>query len=369
MTALRITARDGAARTGVLATAHGEVRLPAFMPVGTHATVKGLLPGEVRDTGADIVLANGYHLMLRPGVDLVADAGGIHGFMGWDGPVLTDSGGYQVVSLDGVASVDDDGAVFVSPWDGDRLRVTPEQAVAAQARLGADICMVLDQPVRFGATGAETVVATDRTHRWAERCRAAHPGNGHLLFGIAQGGFDPALRRASSRLVAGLDFDGVALGGLALGEPPPVLAAMAEAALEAVPADRPRYVMGLGSDAELLTMVGLGVDMFDCVLPTRLARTGTALTVRGRLALRRARHRTDPAPLEEGCPCPACRTFSRAYLRHLHLADEMLAHRLLSAHNLTHLGRLFEGIRGAIADGRLAAFTAERLALLADGPP
>ena len=366
--ALTLTARDGDARTGTLRTAHGTVRLPAFMPVGTHATVKSCHPDEVRATGADIVLANAYHLSLRPGVELVEGLGGLHALMGWDGPVLTDSGGYQLVSLDGVAALDDDGATFVSPYDGARLRVTPEEAVRGQARLGADIVMVLDHPVPYGASEERTREATTRTHAWAERCRAVHPGAGHLLFGIAQGGFDPELRRRSAAVIAGLDFDGVAIGGLALGEPPPVMEAMARAALEAVPELAPRYVMGLGSDAELLAMVGAGVDMFDCVLPTRLARTGTALTRSGRLSIRRASMRGDPRPLEEGCPCPACERFSRAYLRHLHAAGELLVHRLLSLHNLTHLGRLMDGARAAISEGGFDAYRAEVLGRLAAGP-
>ena len=279
MSALALTATDGSARTGTLRTAHGEVRLPAFMPVGTHAAVKAVHPAEVRACGADILLCNAYHLALRPGADLIDRLGGLQELMRWDGPILTDSGGYQLVSLDGVASIDDEGATFVSPYDGSRLRVTPEEAVALQARLGADVIMCLDHPVAYGAAAAVAAEATERTHRWAERCRRAHPGRDrHLLFGIAQGGFDATERRRSAEVVAGLDFDGVAIGGLALGEPPPVMEAMARAALERIPGGVPRYVMGLGTDAELLAMVGAGVDMFDCVLPTRLARNGTALT-------------------------------------------------------------------------------------------
>jgi queuine tRNA-ribosyltransferase len=356
---LSINARDGAARAGLLRTAHGDVRLPAFMPVGTHATVKACHPDEVRAAGADILLCNGYHLTLRPGVETVEQLGGLHRFMGWDGPILTDSGGYQLVSLHGVAALDDEGATFVSPYDGARQRVTPEDIVRAQARLGADIVMVLDHPVAFGSSDEATRTATARTHAWAERCRAAHPGAGRLLFGIAQGGFDPALRRESARVVASLDFDGIAIGGLALGEPPPVMEAMARAALEVIPDTVPRYVMGLGSDAELLAMVGAGVDMFDCVLPTRLARTGTALTAGGRLSLRNAVFRDDPRPLEAGCPCAACERFRRAYLRHLHLAGELLVHRLVSVHNLAHLGRLMAGARAAIAEGGFEAYRAE----------
>jgi queuine tRNA-ribosyltransferase len=349
---LVITARDGAARTGTLQTAHGPVRLPGFMPVGTHASVKALHPDEVRPTGADILLCNAYHLVLRPGVKLIERAGGIHAFMGWDGPVLTDSGGYQLVSLDGVAAVDDDGATFVSPYDGSRLRLSPEEVVEHQARLGADILMCLDQPVAYGASADGAADATERTHRWAERCRAAHPGGGRLLFGIVQGGFETERRADSARHIADLGFDGVAIGGLALGEPPQVMATMAGACLAEIPEQLPRYVMGLGTDAELLTMVAAGVDIFDCVLPTRLARNGTALTRRGRLSLRRAENRDDLRPLEEDCGCAACSRFTRAYLRHLFAAGEILGHRLLTQHNLTHLGTLMTGAREAIAAGR-----------------
>jgi queuine tRNA-ribosyltransferase len=365
--ALQISARDGAARAGVLATAHGEVRLPAFMPVGTHATVKACHPDEVRAAGADILLCNAYHLALRPGVEVVEIAGGLHRYMGWDGPILTDSGGYQLVSLRDVAALDDAGATFVSPYDGARLRVTPEDAVRTQARLGADVIMALDQPVAFGGGEAAARAATARTHAWAERCRAAHPGRGRLLFGIAQGGFDSALRRESAEVIAGLDFDGIAIGGLALGEPPPVMQAMAGAALEKLPETLPRYVMGVGSDAELLAMVGAGVDMFDCVLPTRLARTGTALTAGGRMSMRRAAYRDDPRPIEAGCPCQACERFSRAYLRHLHLAGELLVHRLLSLHNLVHVAQLMAGARAAIAEGGFDAYRADVLGRLAAG--
>jgi queuine tRNA-ribosyltransferase len=368
MTALRIDARDGTARTGVLHTAHGEVRTPAFMPVGTHATVKACLPSEVKESGADILLCNAYHLVLRPGVGTVERAGGLHALMRWDGPILTDSGGFQMVSLTEVAAIDDDGATFVSPYDGTRTRMTPEDAISAQARIGADIVMCLDHPTAFGADDDITRQATERTHRWAERSRSAHPGEGHLLFGITQGGFDAALRRHSAREVAALDFDGVAIGGLALGEPPPLMAAMAEAALTNIPDALPRYLMGLGTDAELLTMIGLGVDMFDCVLPTRLARNATALTTGGRLSLRQSRHKEDLRPLEPGCPCPSCEQgFSRAYLRHLFAAGEILGHRLVSLHNLTHLGTLMAEARRAIAGGAFVGFRAAVLDGLAGG--
>jgi queuine tRNA-ribosyltransferase len=355
-----VAATDGSARVGTLHTAHGDVRTPAFMPVGTHATVKALHPDEVRDAGIDILLCNAYHLALRPGIDLIERAGGLHAFMGWDLPILTDSGGYQLVSLGDVAAVDDDSATFVSPYDGSRLRVTPEEAIGNQARLGADVIMCLDQPVAHGTPEAAAREATERTHRWAERCRAAHPGDGRLLFGIAQGGFDAAARRESARIISGLDFDGVAVGGLAVGEPPEVMLAMTEASLSALPQDRARYFMGLGSDAELLAAIALGIDMFDCVLPTRLARNGSALTPDGRLSLRNAAARDDQRPIDPDCPCPACARFSRSYLRHLFQSGEILAHRLVSLHNVTHLARLMDQARSAIRDQRFVTFRADR---------
>ena len=360
MTAFVVGACDTAARTGTLATAHGTVRTPAFMPVGTHATVKALHPDEVRATGVDILLCNAYHLALRPGIDLIERGGGLHRFMGWDHPILTDSGGYQLVSLAEVATVDDGGAVFVSPYDGSRLRVTPEEAVRNQARLGADVLMCLDHPVAHGTAPEVARDATERTHRWAERCRAAHPGDGRLLFGIAQGGFDAEARGASARFMSGLDFDGVAIGGLSVGEPVETMLAMTAASVAELAVDRPRYFMGLGTDAELLAAVGLGVDMFDCVVPTRLARNGSALTPEGRLSLRNAAARDEFGPIDPDCPCAACAGFSRAYLRHLFQSGEILAHRLVSLHNITHLARLMDGARAAIRQGRFAEFRADR---------
>jgi queuine tRNA-ribosyltransferase len=358
--AFTVEAVDGGARTGELRTAHGNVRTPAFMPVGTHATVKALDPDEVRDAGVDILLCNAYHLALRPGIELIERAGGLHDFMGWKHPILTDSGGYQLVSLVEVAAVDDDSATFVSPYDGSRLRVTPEDAVRNQARLGADVLMCLDHPVAHGTPEALAREATERTHRWAERCRAAHPGNGHLLFGIAQGGFDAGARRESARFLSGLDFDGVAIGGLSVGEPVEVMLAMTEASVGELAADRARYFMGLGTDAELLAAIALGVDMFDCVVPTRLARNGSALTPTGRLSLRNAVVKDDLGPIDPECPCTACARFSRSYLRHLFQCGEILAHRLVSLHNITHLARLMEQARAAIRDHDFAAFRAER---------
>jgi queuine tRNA-ribosyltransferase len=359
VTAFTVTGRDGAARTGVLRTAHGEVETPAFMPVGTDASVRACHPAEVRQAGARIILANAYHLALRPGIELVERAGGLHRFMAWDGPILTDSGGYQLVSLSGVAGVDDEAATFISPWDGSRLRVRPEDAVEIQARLGADIIMCLDHPVAWGAPPALALEATQRTHLWAERCRAVPLSGDHLLFGIVQGGFDAAARRASVRTLLGMGFDGLAVGGLSLGESVADMEALTRACTEEMPDDRPRYFMGLGTDRELVALATLGVDMFDCVVPTRLARNGTALTREGQIRLRNAAFRDDLGPVDPECDCPCCRDFSRAYVRHLFASGEILGHRLLSIHNITHLCRLMERVRLAIRGGRLALLRRE----------
>ena len=359
MSSFTLTCTDGAARRGTLRTRHGDIETPVFMPVGTHATVKACHPREVRDAGAQIILANAYHLALRPGVDLVERAGGLHRFMAWDGPILTDSGGYQLVSLDRVAEVDDAGATFISPYDGSRLRVSPEDAVSLQARLGADIIMCLDHPVAWDARADRAADATRRTHRWAERCRSAHPGDGRLLFGIVQGGFDAAARRESAAAIGDLDFDGNAIGGLSVGEPLDIMEEMTALTVAGLAEDRPRYFMGLGTDRELLAMVALGVDMFDCVVPTRLARNATAMTRSGHLSLRSAAMREDLRPVEPGCGCPCCRDFSRAYLRHLFAAQEILAHRLVSLHNITHLCELMAGAREAIATGGFAEYRRE----------
>ena len=359
MTAFTVTARDGSARTGILRTAHGSVETPTFMPVGTHASVRACHPGEVRTAGAQIILANAYHLALRPGVDLVERAGGLHRFMAWEGPILTDSGGYQLVSLAGVAGVDDEAATFISPWDGSRLRVRPEDAVDIQARLGADIIMCLDHPVAWGSPPALAREATERTHRWAERCRAVPLSADHLLFGIVQGGFDAAARRTSVGALRRMGFDGLAIGGLSVGESVADMEALTRACTEEMPDDRPRYFMGLGTDRELVALATLGVDMFDCVVPTRLARNGTALTGDGQLRLRNAEYRDDLGPVDPDCDCVCCRDFSRAYLRHLFASQEILGHRLLSIHNITHLCRLMERVRQAIRAGRITGLRRE----------
>jgi queuine tRNA-ribosyltransferase len=355
-----VEARDGEARAGVLETAHGRVRTPAFMPVGTKATVKMLDPDEVRGLGAGIILGNTYHLHFRPGEDLIAELGGLHEFMQWDGPILTDSGGYQVFSLrDTITRVDDEGVTFRSVYDGAEARFTPEVVAAIQAKLGSDIAMCLD--VCAPAGSGDLAEAVRLTTLWARRQRAAPRAEGQLLFGIAQGATDPELRRRSIEEIVDLDFDGHALGGLSVGEArDPMFETVAEAA-PLLPADKPRYFMGIGDPEGILEVIQRGVDMFDCVLPTRMGRTGTALTATGRLNLKNARFARDQAPLDETCDCPACSRFTRAYIRHLVNQQELLGLRLLTLHNLRFLLRLTAGARSAIENGKLAAFKAETL--------
>ncbi|HEY7602705.1 MAG TPA: tRNA guanosine(34) transglycosylase Tgt [Gaiellaceae bacterium] len=355
-----VTATDGAARAGILRTAHGEVRTPAFMPVGTKASVKSLHPDEVREAGASILLGNTYHLHFRPGEDLIAGLGGLHAFMGWDGPILTDSGGFQVFSLrDTLLAVDEEGVTFRSVYDGDQARFTPELAAAIQAKLGSDIAMCLDVCPPAGVPRAELERAVRLTTTWATRQRAAPRAPGQLVFGITQGGSDRELRARSVEEITALGFDGHALGGLSVGEPRPETVDAVEWAAPMLPADRPRYFMGIGDPDGILDVIARGIDMFDCVLPTRLGRTGTALTSHGRLNLRNSRFARDPRPLDERCGCPACTRFSRAYIRHLVNQQELLALRLLSLHNLRFLLDVTLEARSAIENGRLADFILE----------
>jgi queuine tRNA-ribosyltransferase len=364
-----VTATDGSARAGVLRTAHGDVPTPAFMPVGTKGTVKALHPGEVRELGAHIVLGNTYHLHFRPGDELIARLGGLHAFSGWDGPILTDSGGFQVFSLrDTLLDVDDDGVTFRSVYDGAAARFTPEVAARIQKNLGSDVAMAFDICPPAGVPRAELEEAVRLTSLWAARQRGAERAPGQLLFGIAQGGADDELRRRSIEEIVALDFDGHALGGLAVGESRDEMFGATAWAAPLLPAGKPRYFMGIGDAEGILRVIGAGIDMFDCVLPTRTARTGSALTAGGRLNLRNARFADDPRPLEEGCSCPACLRFSRAYVRHLVNQEELLGLRLLSLHNLHFLLELTAGARAAIERGELQAFTADALARLAGGP-
>jgi queuine tRNA-ribosyltransferase len=358
----RITAKDGAARAGVLSTAHGEVATPAFMPVGTKGTVKTLHPDEVRGLGAQIVLGNTYHLHFRPGDDVVADLGGLHRFMGWDGPILTDSGGFQVFSLrDTLLAVDDDGVTFRNVYDGSATRFTPELAVQIQRNLGGDVAMCLDQVPPAGVGRRELEDAVRRTTLWARRQRELEPAPGQLRFGINQGGTDPELRRRSAEEIAELGFDGNAIGGLAVGEDRDAMFETTDWTTELLPHDRPRYFMGIGDAEAILEVIEAGVDMFDCVLPTRTARTGSATTWQGRLNLRNARYARDPDPLDPDCDCPACTRFSRAYLRHLVNQNELLGLRLLSLHNLRFLLELTRGAREAIERGEFARFKSRAL--------
>ena len=352
-----LAATDGAARAGLLRTAHGDVPTPVFMPVGTKGTVKAVDPDELRRVGASIVLGNTYHLFFRPGAEAVAELGGLHAFMGWDGPILTDSGGFQVFSLrDTLLACDEDGVTLRSVYDGEAARFTPESVAAVQALLGSDIAMCLDVCPPADASGADARRAVELTTAWARRQRQAPRARGQLLFGIAQGGVDPELRRRSVEEIAELGFDGHALGGLSVGESRDAMLETVAAAAPLLPAEKPRYFMGIGDPLGILDVVERGIDMFDCVLPTRTGRTGSALTWEGRLNLRNARFARDPGPLEEGCDCPACTRFSRAYIRHLVTQSEILGLRLLTLHNLRFLLRLTAGAREAIEAGRLADF-------------
>jgi queuine tRNA-ribosyltransferase len=348
---------DGAARAGVLRTAHGAVRTPVFMPVGTKATVKTLHPDEVRGLGAQIVLGNTYHLHFRPGDELIAELGGLHRFMSWDGPILTDSGGFQVFSLrDTIARVDDEGVSFRNVYDGNVARFTPELSQRIQANLGSDIAMCLDQVPPADVSRRQLEDAVRRTTAWAQRQLAAPRAEGQLRFGISQGGIDTELRKRSVEEIAELGFDGNAIGGLAIGEDRAAMFDTTDWVTALLPPDKPRYFMGIGDPEGILEVIEAGVDMFDCVLPTRTARTGSALTAGGRLNLRNARFARDQSPLEEGCDCPACARFSRAYIRHLVNQNELLGLRLLSIHNLRFLVRLTDGAREAIERGGFAAY-------------
>jgi len=360
-----LRASDGAARAGVLSTAHGELHTPAFMPVGTKATVKTVDPDELRDLGAEILLCNTYHLHFRPGADTIAELGGLHGFMGWDGPILTDSGGFQVFSLrDTILARDDEGVTFRSVYDDQPARFTAELAARVQAQLGSDIAMCLDVCPPAQSPHEELVEAVRLTTLWAQRQHQAERSPGQLLFGIAQGAADPDLRHRSIDEITAIDFDGYALGGLAIGEPRPVMFDTTAWAADLLPPEKPRYFMGIGDPEGILEVIERGIDMFDCVLPTRTARTGSALTWEGRLNLRNARFARDPAPLDESCACPACTRFSRAYIRHLVNQQELLGHRLLTLHNLRFVLDLVAGAREAIERAEFRTYKERALARL-----
>jgi queuine tRNA-ribosyltransferase len=374
--AFSLLATDGGARLGEIATPHGAIRTPAFMPVGTAGTVKAVYPDQLAAAGADVILANTYHLMLRPGAERIARLGGLHAFMRWSGSILTDSGGFQVMSLARLRQIGDDGVGFQSHIDGERHMLTPERAVEIQCLLGADIMMQLDECIALPAPRADVERAVERSLAWAERCQQAFERHrsqglakpGQALFGIVQGGTDPPLRRRSAAALVGMDLPGYAIGGLAVGE---TQAAMIETlALTAalLPAGKPRYLMGVGTPVDLIEAVAHGADMFDCVMPTRSGRHGQAFTWAGKVNLRNARHAEDPAPLDEMSSCPAARDYSRAYLHHLVKAEEYLGAMLLSWANVTFYQQLMAAMRVAIAERRFAAWAAETKARLGAGP-
>jgi queuine tRNA-ribosyltransferase len=361
-----ISATDGAARTGIIAMQRGEVRTPAFMPVGTAATVKAMRPEEVRASGADIILGNTYHLMLRPGAERVAKLGGLHRFMGWERPILTDSGGYQVMSLSELTKVTEEGVSFASHLDGSRHMLSPERSIEVQRLLGSDIVMQFDQLVPTTSERPAQREAMERSIRWAKRSRDEFDRGGEhaeraAIFGIQQGALDEALRRASAEALIDIGFDGYAVGGLAVGEGQQAMLGCLDFAADMLPADRPRYLMGVGKPDDVVEAVMRGIDMFDCVLPTRSGRTGQAFTADGPLNMRNARFAEDADPIEPGCPCPACTKFERAYVHHLVKSGEILGAMLMTQHNLWFYQRMMHGLRDAIAERRLAAFAAEFL--------
>ncbi|MGB8106707.1 MAG: tRNA guanosine(34) transglycosylase Tgt [Pseudolabrys sp.] len=366
----KLIASDGRARRGEFVTPHGKVQTPAFMPVGTQATVKGLMPDDVRATGSEIVLGNTYHLMLRPGAERIAALGGLHKFMNWPMPILTDSGGFQVMSLSGLRKVDERAVTFRSHLDGAMVELTPERAIEIQMLLGADIAMQLDECLKLPAKHDEISRAMQLSLRWAERSKRAFEENardGHALFGIVQGGDDLTLREESARALTAMGFHGYAIGGLAVGEPQDVMLRIVAATAPMLPADRPRYLMGVGTPHDLIEAVARGIDMFDCVLPTRNGRHGMAFTRYGAINLANARHAIDPRPLDAESPHPVARTYSRAYLHHLTKANEMLGAVLLSTVNLAYYQTLMAGMREAIASARFAEFRDQTTAQWARG--
>jgi queuine tRNA-ribosyltransferase len=352
------------ARRGLVQTLHGSIETPAFMPVGTQATVKGIAPDQLRATGTEMILANAFHLALRPGEDVVATLGGLHKFMGWDGPILTDSGGFQVFSLADRRRISDEGVNFQSHLDGRLLELTPERAIAIQEALGADVAMCLDHCPALPAAKPDIADAVTRTIAWARRCKATHTRADQALFGIVQGGAHPDLRAWCAQELVAMEFDGYAVGGVSVGEGRAEVRQALAVTTGLLPADRPRYLMGVGRPQDILEAVATGIDLFDCVLPTRNGRNATCFTETGSVKLRNAAHRRDSRPIENDCDCLACRRFSRSYLRHLFLAKEMLGPILASIHNLTYLHRLTQRIRQAISAGRFVQLRLEVLEAL-----
>jgi len=350
---------DCAARRGEVRTLHGTVQTPVFMPVGTQATVKGVTPENLKELGAQIILGNTYHLYIRPGHELIRSFGGLHKFMNWDRPILTDSGGFQIFSLKDLTKITEDGAAFKSHHDGSKLFLSPEDAVAVQEALGSDIMMCLDTCIPYPATREEAIASTDLTGRWARRSRAAHKERGQLLFGIIQGGMYPDLRARAVEELVEIGFDGYALGGLSVGEPAELMMEITEEIAALMPADHPRYLMGVGTPENLVEAVYRGIDMFDCVMPTRNARNGMLFTSSGRLVIKNARHQDDHRPVDEECDCYTCRNYSRAYLRHLFMAREILSSQLNTIHNLHYYVGLMARMRKAIEEDRFSQFRQE----------
>ncbi len=363
-----ISATNGRARTGVISTPRGEIRTPAFMPVGTAATVKAMMPESVRATGADILLGNTYHLMLRPGADRIERLGGLHKFMNWERPILTDSGGFQVMSLSGLRKLTEDGVTFSSHVDGSKHFLSPETSMEIQRKLGSDIVMCFDECPALPATEDEVATSMRMSMRWAQRSRDAFGDRpGHALFGIMQGGVTRELREESAEALKAIGFEGYAIGGLAVGEGQEAMFGVLDYAPGFLPEDKPRYLMGVGKPDDIVGAVQRGVDMMDCVLPSRSGRTGQAWTRRGQVNIKNARHADDPRPLDEHCTCPACTGYSRAYLHHVFRAGEMISGMLLTWHNLHYFQELMAGMREAIEEGRLDAFVADFHALRAEG--
>src|SRR5687767_9243768 len=354
----KVTATDGAARRGKLTLPHGVVDTPAFMPVGTYGTVKAMSPEELKGLGAQIVLGNTFHLWLRPGLDVIAAHGGLHRFMGWNGPILTDSGGFQVYSLGALRKISEEGVKFQSPVNGDACFLSPEESMRIQRTLNADIVMVFDECTPYPATSGEARASMELSLRWAERSKRAHEGNPSALFGIVQGGVHENLRDESLAGLARIGFDGYAIGGLSVGETKAEMLRILNHTAPRLPADKPRYLMGVGTPRDIAQAVAAGIDMFDCVLPTRNARNGWVYTSEGVVKLRNARYRGDLGPLDPACPCYTCRNFTRAYLHHLQRVNEILGARLNTLHNLHYYQQLMRGLREAISAGRMSAFAA-----------
>ena len=363
-----LTATDGSARTGLIDTPRGQIRTPAFMPVGTAATVKAMLPDSVAATGADILLGNTYHLMLRPTAERIARLGGLHRFMNWPKPILTDSGGFQVMSLSKLRKMSEEGVQFASHIDGSKHLLTPERSMEIQALLGSDIVMCFDECPALPATENEVATSMRMSMRWAQRSRDAFGDRpGHALFGIQQGGVTPELRAESASKLKEIGFDGYAVGGLAVGEGQVAMLGVLDYAPDMLPADRPRYLMGVGKPDDIVGAVARGIDMMDCVLPSRSGRTGQAWTRRGQVNIKNARHQDDPRPLDEECTCPACSSYSRAYLHHVFRAQEMISGMLLTWHNLHYYQKLMQGMRDAIVAGRFSVFVQDFNRLRAEG--